>query len=146
MVFCPDLKESFYVGDAAGRESDFSCVDRKFAANIGIQFYTPEEYFLGETPSKFSWGSFEPLMISPPSELESEDNLLNYFESLKSQPSDKPIVCVLCGIPGSGKSTIYTHFLEPLNFERINQDTLKVQTNGPTSLTSCIKNAIPASS
>jgi len=37
--------ESFYVGDAAGRKNDFSNSDLKFAENIGITFYTPEEYF-----------------------------------------------------------------------------------------------------
>ena len=37
--------ESFYVGDAAGRKKDFSDSDLKFAENIGITFYTPEEYF-----------------------------------------------------------------------------------------------------
>lgn len=40
-----DLEDSFYCGDAAGRKadptqdrpkSDFSCTDRKFAANIGV--------------------------------------------------------------------------------------------------------------
>jgi bifunctional polynucleotide phosphatase/kinase len=41
-----DHLSSFYVGDAAGREDgwapnkkkDFSCSDRKFAANIGIKY------------------------------------------------------------------------------------------------------------
>jgi len=37
--------DSFYVGDAAGRKNDFSDSDLKFAENIGITFYTPEEYF-----------------------------------------------------------------------------------------------------
>lgn len=40
-----DEKESFYVGDAAGRpknwapgkNKDFSCTDRMFAANVGIR-------------------------------------------------------------------------------------------------------------
>lgn len=56
-----DLDQSFYVGDAAGRPADgihpkdFSCSDRKFASNVGIKFYTPEEYFLGEAPRPFSW-------------------------------------------------------------------------------------------
>ena len=49
------LADSFYVGDAAGREKgngrekkDHGHGDRCFAANIGIRFYTPEMFFLGE--------------------------------------------------------------------------------------------------
>lgn len=50
-----DKQESFYVGDAAGRpeiskkrKKDHSCADRLFALNIDIQFFTPEEHFLGK--------------------------------------------------------------------------------------------------
>jgi len=65
----PDLKKSLFCGDAAGRakawngnaktKKDFSCGDRKFAKNVGIAFYTPEEYFLGEKPAPFDWGGFD---------------------------------------------------------------------------------------
>lgn len=48
-------EDSFYVGDAAGRKknkkrkrNDFSSGDRMFAVNVGIEFYTPEMFFLGE--------------------------------------------------------------------------------------------------
>jgi bifunctional polynucleotide phosphatase/kinase len=37
-----DKKDSYLVGDAAGRPDDFASTDRKFALNVGIQFYTPE--------------------------------------------------------------------------------------------------------
>lgn len=40
-----DLESSFFVGDAAGRPIDFSDSDLKFAQAIGLQFYTPEEFF-----------------------------------------------------------------------------------------------------
>lgn len=40
-----DYSKSFYVGDAAGRTKDFSDSDKKFAENIGLTFYTPEEFF-----------------------------------------------------------------------------------------------------
>lgn len=56
-----------YVGDAAGRAKnwapgkpkDFSCTDRMFAANVGVKFQTPEEFFLNEKPAKFQWGSLD---------------------------------------------------------------------------------------
>jgi bifunctional polynucleotide phosphatase/kinase len=41
-------EEAFYVGDAAGRENDFSDSDRCFAHNCKIDFFTPEQYFLGK--------------------------------------------------------------------------------------------------
>ena len=64
----PDMSASYYVGDAAGRpkgwapgkKKDFSCGDRMFAANIGIKFMTPEEYFFGEKPPAFEWHSVNP--------------------------------------------------------------------------------------
>lgn len=40
-----DMQASFYVGDAAGRKDDFLDSDKGFATNIGIKFYTPEQYF-----------------------------------------------------------------------------------------------------
>ena len=64
-----DPSKSFYVGDAAGRpknwkpntSKDFSCGDRKFAVNLGVKFYTPEEFFLGEKPyANFDWLTLNP--------------------------------------------------------------------------------------
>ncbi|KAK9325816.1 polynucleotide kinase 3 phosphatase-domain-containing protein [Lipomyces orientalis] len=40
-----DREHSFFVGDAAGRRGDHSSGDKDFAKNLGIMFYTPEEYF-----------------------------------------------------------------------------------------------------
>ncbi len=42
LILAQDKKDSYFVGDAAGRADDFASTDRKFALNIGIQFYTPE--------------------------------------------------------------------------------------------------------
>ncbi|KAG5366068.1 hypothetical protein CJU89_0478 [Yarrowia sp. B02] len=47
-----DLKDSFYVGDAAGRPDDFAASDKAFAANVDIQFFTPEEFFHCEVAYK----------------------------------------------------------------------------------------------
>ena len=43
-----------------GRKKDHSCADRKIAANLGVKFYTPEEYFNTDQPTKFEWGSLDP--------------------------------------------------------------------------------------
>jgi bifunctional polynucleotide phosphatase/kinase len=54
---CPNAvhSESCYVGDAAGRpaqgklrKKDFADSDYKLALNLGVTFYTPERYFLGD--------------------------------------------------------------------------------------------------
>lgn len=40
-----NIESAFYVGDAAGRPTDFSDSDLQFAKNVDIKFYTPEEVF-----------------------------------------------------------------------------------------------------
>ncbi|TMW91338.1 hypothetical protein EJD97_014471 [Solanum chilense] len=44
-----DMDQSFYVGDAAGRQGDHSDADIRFAQAIGLKFYVPEEFFEKET-------------------------------------------------------------------------------------------------
>jgi bifunctional polynucleotide phosphatase/kinase len=43
----PEIKELplIFIGDAAGREKDFSDSDKRFAENINAEFLTPEEFF-----------------------------------------------------------------------------------------------------
>lgn len=36
----------------------------KFAVNIGIDFYTPEEFFLKQKPAPFEWPTFVPVCIT----------------------------------------------------------------------------------
>eukprot|EP00898_Chlorokybus_atmophyticus_P006386 jgi/Chlat1/6749/Chrsp50S00502 len=43
----PDLKSSFFVGDAAGRPQDHGDSDQDFAKRIGVPFMVPEEVFMG---------------------------------------------------------------------------------------------------
>lgn len=76
----PKFKQSsnaFYVGDAAGREGDWSDKDKVFAHNLQVTFYTPEEMF--------------PLPKQVP---------------IKVVPKTSGTVIIMIGYPGSGKSTI----------------------------------------
>ncbi|KAK0107173.1 hypothetical protein ONS95_003878 [Cadophora gregata] len=116
-----DLDSSIFVGDAAGREAlngqpkDFSCSDRNFAHNVGIRFYTPEEYFLGEATRPFT-RTFDP----------NEYLRLSAGEVLEPYTKKNPCDIVLfCGSPAAGKSTFYWKNLEPLGYKRVNQDILK---------------------
>lgn len=124
-----DLEASLFVGDAGGRaedktkgrKKDHSCSDRDLAANIGINFHTPEEFFLGEEVKPFT-RAFEPA---------------TYLDTaLTSQPDATPIVFTMknakdlvlfCGSPGAGKSTFYWRHMQPLGYERVNQDILKTR-------------------
>ncbi|KAK4551977.1 DNA kinase/phosphatase Pnk1 [Recurvomyces mirabilis] len=122
-----DHKNCVFVGDAAGREADKSsgtrkdhaCSDRDFAANVGIPFQTPEEYFLGE-PVKPFIRTFDPA------------SYVNV--ELTTQTVVTPIVftkkhdvelVLFCGSPGAGKSTFYWQHMQPLHYERVNQDILR---------------------
>ena len=87
----PDLKESFYVGDAAGRTNDFSNSDINFAYNIKIKFLLPEE-FIQNKVIKYT----------------SEDILdIKKWLSIKKPviKQDKLELVLLVGYPGCGKST-----------------------------------------
>lgn len=84
-----DKAESFYCGDAAGRpakwapgkKKDHSMVDKLLAENLGLQFYTPEQFFLGHSianipiskpefnPRELSSGDFNYDLISKAKEV-----------------------------------------------------------------------------
>ncbi|XP_060082070.1 bifunctional polynucleotide phosphatase/kinase-like [Ylistrum balloti] len=118
----PDLSQCRYVGDAAGRaaewapgkKKDFSCSDRMFAANIGINFQTPEEFFLEEKAVPFQWRSFNPNDVIS---TDKKAKKIDYH-------SNKQEVVVMTGCPASGKTTFRRKHLEPHGYVAINRDTL----------------------
>ncbi|XP_003386914.1 PREDICTED: uncharacterized protein F21D5.5-like [Amphimedon queenslandica] len=110
-----DMNESYYVGDAAGRpkhvkkdgKADFSCSDRKFAANIKINFSLPEEFFLGEpTSSEFSWYGFNPRTYTPGVE---DGPSLEPRGTLITREAQEIVVFV--GPPAAGKSQFYKDYM-----------------------------------
>ena len=126
----PDLEASFFVGDAGGRpatsqvKADHSCSDRNFAANVGIDFKTPEEYFLNEEPRDYI-RTFDPRTYLQ-EVADSAESVSVPFT--RANPLD---LIILCGSPGAGKSTFYWTVLGPLGYERVNQDTLKTVGSDP---------------
>lgn len=125
-------KKSFFVGDAAGRLSagpykkklypssnkgDFSDTDRKFALNIGIEFMTPEEFFIQDPPKMlFTFNGINPKKLI---EQATESN----YEFV---PRQKEIV-VIVGPPGSGKTEFVRKYILPHGYIHINQDTCKTK-------------------
>ncbi|XP_069551502.1 bifunctional polynucleotide phosphatase/kinase [Brachyistius frenatus] len=120
-----DKTQSFYVGDAAGRpenwapgkkKKDFSCSDRLFALNIGLQFHTPEEYFLGWKSAPYNLPQFDPRKLDSTARL--------YDPPSASLTSSRTEVIVAVGFPASGKSTFFHTHIVPKGYVYINRDTL----------------------
>lgn len=119
----PDKKSSFYVGDAAGRpktktrKKDFSDSDRKFAINVGIDFHTPESYFLNKKeklpPLAFDIKKLKSLEGKSPS-----------GEEEKYAKEEQEMI-IFVGSPGAGKSTFWHNHLS--DYVRVNNDTLKTK-------------------
>ena len=124
-----DHVNSVFVGDAAGRagdkaagiKKDHSSSDRDLASNVDICFKTPEEFFLNENTKPFARN------FDPSSYLVTE---------LTSQTDSSPVLfskrnhvdmVLFCGSPGAGKSTFYWRHMQPLGYERVNQDILKTR-------------------
>ncbi|XP_030007319.1 bifunctional polynucleotide phosphatase/kinase [Sphaeramia orbicularis] len=120
-----DKTKSLYVGDAAGRpenwapgkkKKDFSCSDRLFALNIGLQFHTPEEFFLGWKSAPYRLPEFDPRKL--------DSNARLYDPPSASFTSSKTEVIVAVGFPASGKSTFFHTHIIPKGYVYVNRDTL----------------------
>ena len=99
----------------SGKKKDFSCTDRKFAANLGITFYTPEEFFLGQPPcKKFDWGLFNPTTLKC-----KQDSQLPGAVTSSHQE-----MILFVGYPASGKSFYFKQHFEPSGYVHISRDKL----------------------
>ena len=104
-----DARESFYVGDAAGREHDWSDSDKRFAEAAGLAFATPDDVFPPATPSA---RAFEQA-------------------STMAAACDAPEVVVMVGYPAAGKTSWANALVAAAadeRYVRINGDALKSST------------------
>lgn len=120
------MEQSFYCGDAGGRikgwkkrmKKDFSDSDRKFAMNLGLTFYSPEELFLGEEPTK-KW-ELKGLNPSNIPDLIKGNKLIKPEKIIRNEQQ----LIINVGFPGSGKSTFSKQFIGD-KWIIANQDTCK---------------------
>ncbi len=115
-------KKIYYIGDACGRDNDFSDTDLKYALNLNIKFKTPEKYFL-KTKN-------ETINVSYPNfEYYSNDEfneILNKIINLM----DKKIIIVMVGFPASGKSFLRNQLISlNNNFKYFNNDDINNHVN-----------------
>lgn len=106
-----------------------------FAANIGIPFKTPEEFFLEQASDPLT-EVFDPSLytkssLDQPGMADSLTRLSYKKFPLTAITVPKPFsrkhtleLVIFCGSPGAGKSTFYWNHMEPLGYERVNQDKL----------------------
>uniref|UniRef100_A0A6C0LZY6 Polynucleotide kinase n=1 Tax=viral metagenome TaxID=1070528 RepID=A0A6C0LZY6_9ZZZZ len=94
--------DSFFVGDAGGRRRDFSCADRDFAYNVGIRYFTPEEFFDNAAISVVECKHIDPEDYYPATSEEAAD--ICAFHSRTHEATSKEIV-LMVGFQASGKST-----------------------------------------
>ena len=130
-----DMKKSFYCGDAAGRKkppfNDFSSDDLLFSINLGLNFYTPEMLFK-DAPLNFVPVPGTCLEEKYKKKEEKKQNskqdkaLTGLREEYKKlgDTGGKRELLLLCGSPGSGKSTFWREYLSKTHII-INNDTIK---------------------
>tara|TARA_B110001469_G_scaffold127557_1_gene148978 strand:- start:2921 stop:4012 length:1092 start_codon:yes stop_codon:yes gene_type:complete len=132
LVNQPSIDIQWYCGDAAGRHSDFSTSDLYFAHNIGIQFKVPEEIFENCINPELACKNIKALELYKKDIwknglLDNHLQLLN-IKNVKEKGHDINInlgsknLILLVGPPGSGKSSLSTHYSEKHNLGIISRD------------------------
>ena len=93
-----EVKDIFYVGDAAGRKNDHSYADINFAYNANIKFLTETEYFTGEID----------LDIAPL--CPEQQGKINKISDMKLY--DQYVVFIMQGFPASGKTSFIKDYIK----------------------------------
>ena len=140
MYRCPNAVqgESAYVGDAAGRRAlgswraDFADTDYKLALNLGVNFYTPERFFLDDRSELHNHlpvpSMYTKLSLSGGNKSLSSDEFANVMRPSKVLAGGKEIVLMVAPA-GCGKTTmakmIQTRSRVEDEYVIVNQDQMK---------------------
>ncbi|GAA5975452.1 hypothetical protein JCM10908_005167 [Rhodotorula pacifica] len=141
-----DYEQSFYVGDAAGRQGDHNDTDRKLAINCGLPFFTPEEFFLDRPAMPYTLKGWDPSTHDheAPLFLPTSSPLLPRRNS-EFEDEHPPEVVIFVGFPGSGKTSFFKTHFAPKGYVHINQDTLRSRPACLNLLQSCLSSTPPKS-
>lgn len=118
-------QDIFYCGDALGRENDFSDSDLKFALNLEMNIFTPEQIFQTNLINKYL-----PLIDNTCLAQNIKFKPFEYFNESKFIQFETPTtreVIILVGPPASTKSTLAINYFP--NYKYINQDMLLTKSN-----------------
>ncbi|GAA5852634.1 hypothetical protein JCM8547_002572 [Rhodosporidiobolus lusitaniae] len=140
-----DYSQSFYVGDAAGRDGDHNDTDRKMAMNCGLRFYTPEEWFLDKPARPYTlrgWNAGQHDHTLPLYSPTSTPLLPHRLSEFDSHP---PEVVLFVGFPGSGKTSFYKRHFAASGYVHVNQDTLKTRPKCLDKVAECLSAKPPVS-
>ncbi len=107
-----DFTNSFFVGDALGRKTDFSDSDKVFAEKLGIKYIAPEVFFHVDVK----------------------------FELPDIPKNNNKELIIMVGYPASGKSTIANEIFKKRNYEIIDGDTYKTVPKILKGVTEHLKN------
>jgi len=98
-----------------------------FAANVGVPFQTPEEFFLNERLAPFNWRCPEPAVLLRDAEAEAKKAKrpdIGYTSDAPLHSTGQELI-VCTGSPASGKSSFsIAHFPDHVY---VNQDTFKTK-------------------
>lgn len=107
-------KESIFVGDAGGRNSDFAQTDYAFAYNNNLIFKTPEIFY---SEYNINMKNSEKIKLTRPEIQVYSQNYLNKLinELSKIIKECKNVILINVGSPSSGKSSLSKYIINNLN-------------------------------
>jgi len=112
--------EILFIGDACGRENDFSDTDIKFAYNCGFKFKTPEKFFNIKIPKQIASITYPILEYYTLAEYQKIINKI--YEKF----NNKKVLIMMIGLPSCGKSFLRKLIMNTnSDFKYYNKDDIK---------------------